>query len=201
MNKSILIFSVLFIAFMNIKAQDPALKFHAGAVAGLNFSQVDGDDWASYNKVGLNAGFISEVPLSKHFFVSAEILYSQKGSKSPTYKGVPLTFKWKLNYAEIPVLINFQEKKAINFGAGLSYAQLLKAREFIEQLEQPDPTVGIGRSDIDILANANYLITKNFQLNVRFAYSIFAIGHRENSNFKRHALYNNLLSARLMWII
>src|SRR5215813_4774774 len=147
---------------------EPTLKFRSGIVAGLNFSQVDGDNYAGYNKVGFNAGFASQIPVSKHFFVSAEILYSQKGSKSPTYKGVPLAFLWKLNYAEVPVLINFQEKSAINFGAGLSYNQLLRARLFRDGLEQADAAEGISKSDLNVVVNANYLFTKHFQLNVRF---------------------------------
>jgi hypothetical protein len=202
------IFAFSFLVTMGQGSDKTELRFRAGVVLGVNATQVDGDDLAGYHKLGLNGGFIAHIPVSKKFFFSTEILYTQKGSKSRTYAGYPLAYKLKLNYAEIPVLINFQEKTALNFGIGVSYGRVVKVREFIEGLENIPTTFDVSttdvnelnRSDYNVIANANYLFTKNFFLNVRFAYSFVPVGRFLSSNFNNRALYNNLLSFRLGYV-
>ncbi|MBA2423026.1 MAG: PorT family protein [Chitinophagales bacterium] len=176
------------------------LRFRAGIVLGLNATQVDGDDYAGYHKLGLNGGFTAQLPVSKKFFFSTEILYSQKGAKSRTFQGVPLAYRTKLNYAEIPLLFNFQEKHAVNFGLGVSYGRLIKVREYIDGIEQ-DPFEDFRRNDIAGVANGNYLISDHLQLNLRFAYSLIPIGYSPTSNFNSRAMFNNILSFRLAYVL
>jgi hypothetical protein len=191
----------VFIFFRTAKAQDenPILKFRGGIIAGMNASQVDGDNYAGYTKVGFNGGFISQIPISNFFFGSVELLYSQQGSRSHTVPGEPLAYKLKLNYAQIPVLINFQDKPSFNLGAGFAYGRLLRVREYVDQLEQPGE--GFGKNDWEVMVGANYLFTPHFLLNARFAYSIVPIGHRASSQFKNGSMWNNLLTFRLAYII
>ena len=184
------------------------LRFHAGGVLGLIASQVDGDDFAGFNKLGVTGGFIAELPLSKYFFISTEILYSQKGSKSHTYPNIPLEYRLKLNYAEVPVLINFQNKPSFNFGAGFSYNRLIKVREFVYGLEQIPNSFDVSTSDFNqlkkndfnLVVGGSYLFTKNFMVNVRYQYSITAMGRVALSNFNNRGMYNNLLAFRFMYV-
>lgn len=129
-----------------------------------------------------------------------EILYSQKGAKSRTYSGFPTEYQVNLNYAEVPLLINFQEKSAVNFGLGLAYGRLVKTREFIDEIEQ-EPFEDFNRDEFSGIANGSYLISDHFQINVRFAYSLLPIGHSPISNFNSRAMYNNVLSFRLAYIL
>ncbi len=175
------------------------LRFRGGIILGVNATQVDGDDYAGYHKLGLNGGFAAQLPVSKKFFFSTEILYTQKGAKSRTFQGIPLQYRIKLNYAEIPLLFNFQEKHAVNFGLGLSYGRLIKIREFIDAIEQ-DPFEDFKRNDIAGVANGNYLISDHLQLNLRFAYSLIPIGYSPASNFVTRAMFNNVLSFRLGYV-
>lgn len=176
------------------------LRFRGGVILGLNASQVDGDDFAGYHKLGINGGFLSEIPVSKKFFTSVEILYSQKGAKSRTYAGYPTEYRVNLEYAEVPVLINFQEKTAVNFGLGFSYGRLLKSKEYRDELPQP-PSTDFNRDDICIVANGNYLISDHLRLNIRAAYSVVPMGHRDTSNFKNRGMYNNVITFRLAYVL
>src|SRR5690606_17623874 len=56
--------------------------FYGGLLLGSNFTQVDGDNFAGYHKVGLNAGGIVYTHLGEKVAASMEILFSQKGSRS-----------------------------------------------------------------------------------------------------------------------
>jgi len=201
--KQLLIAVLLLSCCSHLYGQDAdktVMRFRGGLVAGLNASQVDGDDYAGYHKLGLNAGFLSQVPLSKKFFMSVEILYAQKGAKSKTFQGYPTAYQLNLHYAEVPILINFQEKSAVNFGLGVSYGRLVKSKEFVDELEQPTSD-DFKRNDISAIANGTYLISDHFQLNVRFAYSIVPIGYRDGSNFNNRGMYNNVLSFRLAYVL
>lgn len=176
------------------------LRFRGGMILGLNASQVDGDDYAGYHKLGLNGGFMAQIPVSKKFFVSMEILYAQKGAKSRTYAGFPTEYRLVIDYAEVPLLINFQEKSAVNFGIGVSYGRLVRTREYRDELIQP-PTDDFKRDDICGVANGTYLISDHFQVSARFAYSLFPMGHRDYSNFNNRGMYNNVLSFRLAYVL
>ncbi|MGN6568281.1 MAG: hypothetical protein ACTHJ0_10035, partial [Flavipsychrobacter sp.] len=48
--------------------------FYGGLVAGANFTQVDGDYFAGYHKVGINIGGIVYAQLAEHVAASLEIL-------------------------------------------------------------------------------------------------------------------------------
>lgn len=200
----IILLLIFLTGFLHIALSQDAsqtdLRFRGGAVLGLNACQIDGDDYAGYHKLGFNGGFLAEIPLSKKFFVSMEILYSQKGAKSRTYQGIPTEYQANLNYAEVPVLFNFQEKSSVNFGLGVSYGRLVKYKEFRDELQQP-PTDDFKRDDICAIANGSYLISDHFQLNVRFAYSIIPFGHRDTSNFNNRGMYNHVLSFRLAYVL
>jgi hypothetical protein len=200
--RKFLLITALVLLYNGSRAQVNAiteLRFRGGIILGVNATQVDGDDYAGYHKLGLNGGFTAQLPISKNFFFSTEILYTQKGAKSRTFQGVPLQYRLKLNYAEIPLLFNFQEKHAVNFGLGLSYGRLIKIREFIDAIEQ-DPFEDLKRNDIAGVANGNYLISDHLQLNLRFAYSLIPVGHSPISNLISRAMLNNVLSFRLAYV-
>lgn len=198
------------------QGSDSKLKIRAGAILGLTAAQVDGDDWAGYHKVGITGGFVAQVPISKKFFFSTEILYVQKGAKSPTYMGLPLDFKWNLSYAEIPVLFHYQEKKAFNFGIGASFGRLVSQYQEVKQLSQPDLEICVGkidrvaientkyaclrRNDYSVLADMSYLFSSHFSANVRFSYSVIPMGYYGLSNFVNRGSYNNTLYFRAIYL-
>ncbi len=63
------------------KSNEADQRIRGGAILGITASQVDGDDYAGYHKVGIVGGFVGQIPVSKKFFFSTEILYVQKGAK------------------------------------------------------------------------------------------------------------------------
>src|SRR5688500_17244565 len=93
--KQILYPFVLILFFCtNLNAQSYYVEgdntFYGGPVLGFNFTQVDGDNYAGYNKVGLNIGGIVYTKFGSDFAASMEISYTQKGSRGkPKPSGVP----------------------------------------------------------------------------------------------------------------
>ena len=60
----------LFFIAQNLNAQ----TFKAGITAGVNWTQIDGDDVGGFTKPGLYAGVISEIPLAQNWGLAFEIL-------------------------------------------------------------------------------------------------------------------------------
>jgi hypothetical protein len=182
--------------------------FYGGLTAGANFSQVDGDYFAGYNKVGVNVGGIVYAQLEKHIAASLEILYSQKGSKSTGPREVDngsyiTDYGINLNYAEIPVMINYFDKRKSHFGAGLSYSRLTSSSE--DLFTSPANNVDLSKypfksSDLNAVAGFELHLVKGLFLNVRFQYSLTPVRSNVLPDYSRSSQYNNLFVFRLMYL-
>jgi len=194
--------------------EEPRL-FYGGLIVGGNFSQVDGDYYAGYRKVGLNAGGIAYAQLKKHLALSLEILYSEKGSKSDGPQPSPaepkiIVTKYGINsqYAEIPVMVNYFDKRKSHFGVGVSYSRLIASKETL----QIDTFVSVQNVDLnskypfrkdnfDLLAGIELHLVKGLFLNVRFQYSITPIRSQlPPAAYARATEYNNMWVLRLMYL-
>ncbi len=232
MNKSrkfaaLLIITVILIAFgAEVRAQDedddgPHMYierprvFYGGALAGANFCQVDGDYFAGYHKVGLNVGGIVYAQLARHAALSLEILYSQKGSKSARPKAsltLPDTYITKygiaLNYAEVPVMINYFDKRKSHFGVGVSYGRLVSSSENL-QIDSLNIKRSIDFKNkypfnpnaLDLLAGFELHLWKGLFLNVRFQYSLMPVRKDVPPDYARSTQSNNLWVMRLMYLV
>src|SRR5690606_18955322 len=110
--------------------------FTAGFVAGFNASQIDGDDLAGFDKIGLTTGIRATWETPSVIDFNIEFLYSERGSRpdifNPEYDP---DIKVSLAYAEIPVYVTLSdwwqeegEYHKVSAHAGLSYGRLFSAR-------------------------------------------------------------------------
>jgi hypothetical protein len=182
-----------------------------GAVSlGMNITQVDGDEFYGFNKVGLNVGPMIAVPFgrNKNWSASMELLYSQKGSK---HNGSTDSTDYKLiqDYAEIPVLIHFTDKKLISGGVGFSYGQLINYKETKNNVYDSIYfyQTGLSNSDISIIADLQIRLFSKLWANLRYQYSMvsnrtvlvkdpYAYPRTEVTRYQ----YNNVITVRLTWV-
>ena len=236
MNKSrkfaaLIIITVILIAFSGVTyAQDDddgephglyveqPKVFYGGLVAGANFSQVDGDYFAGYHKVGFNGGGIVYAQLAKHIALSMEILYSQKGSKggSNDLPKIPpnlpkvyiLKYGINANYAEVPVMINYFDKRKSHFGVGVSYSRLVNCNEVL-QIDSSNNIQNINLNDkypfvannLDFIAGVELHLWKGLFMNVRFQYSMIPVRSNLPPDYARADEYNNMWAMRLMYLL
>jgi hypothetical protein len=209
---------VLSVIFFRANAQNPSSYyledpklFTGGLVAGANFCQIDGDNYAGYFKTGVNAGAILYARLNDRFALSMELLYSQKGSRSNFRKKtntdspshVIISQKINLNYAEIPIMLQVYDKRKSHVGVGLSYAQLISADEkvIISDGYQYDPAnYPFKKQDINLLLGANLNLIKGLYANLRFQYSLIPIRENVDKEIARSSQYNNMWTIRVMYL-
>ena len=82
-DKRLLLF-IAFLCLLGAATAQPSTegrRFIAGLVAGVNLSQIDGDDLVGYDQIGLNAGARVATVLSPRWQLSMELLFSQQGSR------------------------------------------------------------------------------------------------------------------------
>ncbi len=203
-------FSQHSLAQSNYYEEDPH-TFYGGLIAGGNFSQVDGDNFAGYHKVGMNVGGIVYASLADHLAASLEILYSQKGSRAHKTQLSNnkiyniLKYDINLNYAEVPVMLNYFDRRKSNFGAGFSYSQLISFKENVTTDPPFNTAVNLDdypfkKMDVNFIVGGNLHLYAGFFLNFRFQYSLFAIRKNIYPEFGRAEQYNNMYTLRLMYL-
>lgn len=193
------------------EGQDPK-TFNGALVMGLNFSQVDGDSYYGYHKVGLNAGAEVLARLSPHFGLSMELLYSRKGSRAVTVTESLTwgTYVWKyymdVNYIEVPVLLHAWSRK-YDVEIGASYGRLINSDEYVVG-DQPviiTPDANHFNSyDIDFTAGLTRKIYKKLFVNMRYQYSLTSIRPPERIpvgySYGNRGQFNNLFNLRLEYM-
>lgn len=182
--------------------------FFGGVVGGLNFTQVDGDNFAGYHKTGFNVGGIVYTKMDEHLMASIEVLYVQKGARSKGFftvnPGMYITdYGITLNYAEVPLILNYFDNHKNHFGGGFSYARLGTAQEHITTV--PTNTVNLNdfpfkKSDYNLVLNGALHCWKGLYLNVRFQYSLLSIRDKTPQNYSRGQQFNNVYCIRLMYL-
>ena len=209
----IIIFS-LSLFYSEIKAQ----IIQGEAIFGMNLSKVEGDrvnnGLVRFNKPGVNLGLGAIVPIAKNWGVNLEVLFTQKGAykrKGPYVDSLEPYYKTALNYAEVPVIVQYTDPKGgLTIGTGLSYSRLVGAK-WIVNGNTYTKSINDGyfsRDNLDWLMDFRIKLYKQLKLNIRYQYSLTSIwsgpddalletlaGEKQSSDQR-----NSMISIRVIWI-
>lgn len=185
--------------------------FFGSLVVGMNAAQIDGDNYAGYKKAGINMGLGAYMRFDKKWLGNLELLYSQKGAReinlyeSPSVGTVPLGYRARLNYVEIPVSINYLVYDKLYLGGGLSYSRLLSDKEDIDSYTttQTISTENTFRKqDFNYLVSLQYQLYDNLLVRVRYQYSVLSIRDADKIpvGFARSNQFNNLFAFHLICV-
>lgn len=174
-----LIFSLLFLSGIIAEQNVSAQLFEAGPIIGFNGTQIAGDQFQGFRKVGLHAGVGADVNIAEKFSVGLELLYSQRGSRF-----VPSALdsddddqeEYFMDYLEIPLIVKYHDIKGMDFGAGLSFGRSMRNVYKRNGFDESDEIFGVPNVDnnIDISAfgDATYNINRTFRVGFRWAFSV-----------------------------
>ncbi len=184
-----------------------AQRFNAGIMAGGLVSQVDGDTYDGYHKVGFLAGAYVSLRLSPHSSFQMEMQYIQKGSRngndSANMGGN--SYQLRIHYLEIPIL--YQYTFAKRFAAEIGPAMDVTLGSYEESNGQEvQNTVPMRPVTLSGIVGVSGYITKNLKATFRFNYSLLSIrnatapyppGYRKI--LFEWGQYNNVLQLSLSW--
>ena len=150
-------------------------SFNAGILAGINASQVSGDNYGGFDKAGLLVGIFSNIDVSEKMNLQMELNYSQKGSRrNPnTDEGDTDFFLLRMHYVDIPVSARFKHKR-FKFELGAYYSQLFGYHLEDEngEFDIPPETNQFNNNDIGVLGGIYFNFTESLVMNWRYSNSI-----------------------------
>ena len=146
-----------------------AQRFDGGILAGGLISQVDGDRWGGFTKVGYLAGGFVHLELSPHSSLQLEMEYIQKGSRKPAYmeQGDYTTYLLRIHYLEIPLLYQFTFFKRFQVELGPAADVTLGYYEEWEGYESPEK-YPLRRITLAGIVGASGFITRHLKAAFRF---------------------------------
>ena len=196
-----LLIPLLTLISLSATAQD----FDFFALAGPVASQIDGDNFGGYNKMGLVLGAGVSRDINHSWKAQMELEFIQKGKGSYYEDGS--TYKVILNYLQLPIIANYTliENLSIETGVSFSYLISYQFNENGEDNNSHRPYTPYSY-DINWLLGSTYSFSKEWKVNLRFAYSILPMGNTieeevYNPNFWRKpgAQYNNSLAVTVQY--
>lgn len=127
MNKKFL--AVLVVA-MAITSVSFAQGFHIGIKGGANMLKIDGKSFKDEFKFGYNLGGFAELNFNKKWGVQPEVLWSQSTYRTANdideiIPGSKSDVDVKLNYLQIPLLLNYRPVKFLSLQAGPQFGVLI----------------------------------------------------------------------------
>ena len=176
-----------------------AQHFNAGVLVGLSTSQVDGDNLAGFNKAGIKVGGFVNRKLGERCSLAFELEFIQKGSRKPLNQDDNTYYLMRLNYLEVPLLLNYQVGGKLKFEAGPSFAALISSYEE-DQNGELKGAVEFNKFDYLINVGATYNISEHWFANARFSYSLGPIRKFTQGyvySYYKNGQYNQVLAFTL----
>lgn len=101
-----------------------AQEFNAGVFGGVTVSQVDGDTYGGFNKLGLTGGAFVNRELDYNIYWQLEIKYVERGAYEDFGSGIP-SYKTVYRYLELPLSVHYLFDGRIQAEIGISPEVLL----------------------------------------------------------------------------
>lgn len=185
MKQIFLIVTLLFFAALTGRAQ----QFQGGMAAGLVGSQVAGDTYSGYHKLGAYTAFWVKLSLSRQSSVQTEISYFQKGSRhNPDSARQDFTvYKMRLGYIEMPFMYQYQLKSRVILEMGPSFSFLLHSFEELDYME-----VSYGKFSLvnpSFTVGVQYPLTERLSAHFRMNSSVLSI-RSDKINGARHRIFD-----------
>jgi len=214
--------SILFLFLISSTTEIYSQRFLGAVSAGINLSQVDGDEVYGFKKVGFDGGpsIIFPFGKDKKWSLTMEILFSMNGAYEKGSDTIPpdpskpawyYGYKLNLNYVQVPILVHFTDKKLIAGGLGFSYGQLVSVKEWEDGYQTETSLNGpYALADFRIVADVRLRLWKRLWGNIRYSYSLLPIRSREfydndpdrtiDPEVFTRKQYNNVITLRLVYI-
>jgi len=195
--KRFLLINLCFGLLLTLHAQQ---RFKAGLVLGITAAQINGDNSAKFNKLGINAGLKLNTILTDRSDFIVEILFSQRGSQTELIPSSGIQQqKIHLDYIEVPIIYNYKDwldKKEdyykMHFHAGFSYGRLFNTRFDNSPLEEAGPF--FRENDFSWLAGITFFTNEHIGIFARYNRSINLLFKNTPTNPNTNSLLGFFLS-------
>jgi hypothetical protein len=150
--------------------------FHGGIMAGITASQVDGDSYAGFNKVGLQGGVYVNTMLVGRLGARMEIKYAARGARKPVSSDDTQVYQLTLHYIDLPVMLHYDIYRITRLELGIVPGYLFDKQGKDNGGRLPESfLVAFRKFDLGSLIGISLILSDRFSLNLRYSYSLLSI--------------------------
>ncbi|GAA4271910.1 porin family protein [Aquimarina gracilis] len=171
-------------------AQEDTIKF--GVKIGINIASFSGDVAVTqdqFNRVGLQIGILSEIPITEKFAFQPELLFSSQGAKyDPIDNGILIEQTIKLDYLNLPLMTKYYVIKGFSIQAGPQIGFLLSANNSVESLgidTETDIKDEISNIDFGINLGLGYQLPIGIFIDGRYNIGLSDTNDADDDNFPK----------------
>ena len=187
--------TLLFIISHNLHAQ----TFGATIQAGLVASQIDGDQYAGYNKPGPFIGINGIARLKEKFYIETGIAYVFRGSQSEFLQDNSIPqFKINLQYIDIPVTFHYKdwlvpedEFYRMDFYAGGYFSRLIPS--FAEYSGYADVLDLFNKNELGIVIGGAYSFGPHGSLGAKWCRGLNYLFKHNTNGVNQNSLINRFI--------
>jgi len=162
---------VLFVSIVS------AQQTHFGLKAGVNVASASVSPGNDYNsKAGLHVGGLAHIHLNKNFALQPEVVYSMQGGKVDDTK-------LKLNYINIPLLVQYMTDNGFRLQTGPQLGLLVSAKTEVGDVER-DIKDNFTSTDFSWAFGAGFLFPEGFGLDARYNLGISDVWDASSTKIK-----------------
>lgn len=190
---SVLILVCLLAWSTSLRAQ----QFNAGAFAGVTASQVDGDTYGGFNKLGMTAGLFVNRYIDYNIYWQLELKYVMRGVYDRPNDN--FLYKSSYHYLEFPLSVHYLFDEKIQVELGISPEVLLFARFWDQDgLMDPSSYPDNRRLGLSVFGGLYYWFTSYTGVGIRYTYSAIPFRKPEEWNNPQYRGYfHNVLCLTL----
>ena len=137
-----------------------AQSLHFGIKAGANLQKIDGIPFKDKFAFGYQAGVFAAIGITSKFGIQPEVLFSSVNADTATQFSTVYGFKKvdkiKLNYLDIPVLINFKAAPFLTIQAGPQFSMLIDKDESLLK----NGETAFKKGNLSVVAGLQFNLTK-----------------------------------------
>lgn len=174
-----------------------AQQFNAGVFGGVTASQVDGDTYGGFNKLGMTAGAFVNRYIDWDIYWQLELKYVMRGVyEGPGDFNVNLLYKSSYHYLEFPLSVHYLFNEKVQVELGTSPEVLLFARFWDQDgLIDPGSYPENRRFGLSVFAGVLYWLTPYAGVGIRYTYSAIPFRNpQEWNNPQYRGYFHNVLS-------
>lgn len=176
-------------------------QFNAGLFGGLNVSQVSGDSYSGFNKLGFNAGVFVNRLIDQSFYWQAELKYGTRGVyEGPTDNSTSL-YRSSYHYLELPLSVNYLFDAKVMLELGTSPEVLITTifwdeNGVLDKSQYPDNR----RFGLSVFAGIGYWFNEKIMAGFRYTNSAIPFRDPEEwNNSQYRGNFHNVLSFSLAY--
>jgi hypothetical protein len=190
-----------------------AQRFVGKVIAGISANQIEGDKLVGFNQPGFFGGIGAAFPLSEEWGIEPQLLFSMKGSRSSEQEQLRFGViqEIRLNYVELPIMLNYNLREDLTLQGGISPNVLLSASVDNGTNLGPENRRSEFKSyDLCVSLGAQYVVFDGFGVGIRWTYSMLPFNTVEDASnlslvnnplYGYTGMFNNSLQFSAMYLL